>query len=54
VPGWSWWDGESWKAHAWDKFLETGRIAMGRRDRELTSSEEAALRAAWEAGPRTR
>ncbi|HEV8481267.1 MAG TPA: putative sugar nucleotidyl transferase [Candidatus Eisenbacteria bacterium] len=54
VPGWSWWDGERAEAHAWDKFIETARTAMGRRERELTPTEEAALRAAWEAGPRTR
>ncbi|HKA25632.1 MAG TPA: putative sugar nucleotidyl transferase [Candidatus Eisenbacteria bacterium] len=54
MPGWSWWDGERSVCHEWDKFILTARIAMSRRDRELTPAEEAALRAAWDAGPRAR
>jgi UDP-N-acetylglucosamine diphosphorylase/glucosamine-1-phosphate N-acetyltransferase len=54
LPGWAWWDGERVVSHDWDKFLGTARTAMRRRGRDLTPSEEQALRAAWDAGPRAR
>jgi len=52
VPGWAWWDGQEMVAHQWEKFLATARIAMSRRDVELSAAREAALRAAWSKGPR--
>jgi hypothetical protein len=54
LAGWAWWDGERCVAHEWEKFIGTARTAMARRGRELTDVEQAALRAAWDAGPRAR
>jgi UDP-N-acetylglucosamine diphosphorylase/glucosamine-1-phosphate N-acetyltransferase len=48
VPPFAWWDGARIEEHRLDKFLETARIAMSRRDRPLTSQEETALRALFE------
>ncbi len=52
LPGWSWWDGEGARPHAWDKFLATARTAMSRRGVELTGPLENALREAHALGPR--
>lgn len=43
VPSFAWWDGERTIEHRLDKFLETARLAMARRDRPLTTAEEALL-----------
>jgi UDP-N-acetylglucosamine diphosphorylase/glucosamine-1-phosphate N-acetyltransferase len=45
LPAFSWWDGERLGEYQIDKFLATARVAMSRRGRELTSADEAAVRA---------
>ncbi len=52
VDGWAWWDGAATQAHRWDEFVATARRALSRRDRPWTPAYEAALRAAWQRGPR--
>lgn len=49
LPAFAWWDGERTVEHRFDRFLETTRTAWLRRDRELTASDEAALRALFDA-----
>jgi UDP-N-acetylglucosamine diphosphorylase/glucosamine-1-phosphate N-acetyltransferase len=51
LPGWSWWDGSTTRCHQWDKFLETARIAVSRRDESLSEDQVSALREAFENGP---
>ena len=49
LPAFSWWDGERVSEYQLDKFLATARVAMSRRQRELTADDEAALRALFAA-----
>jgi UDP-N-acetylglucosamine diphosphorylase/glucosamine-1-phosphate N-acetyltransferase len=53
LPGWSWWDGETTVGHQWEKFLETARTALGRRQETLDDAQAAALREAFDNGPTT-
>lgn len=41
VPTFAWWDGERTIDHRIDKFLETTRLAMARRDRPLSPADQA-------------
>jgi hypothetical protein len=45
VPPFAWWDGDSMVEHEIERMVATARIASGRRGRELTPGQEAALRA---------
>jgi UDP-N-acetylglucosamine diphosphorylase/glucosamine-1-phosphate N-acetyltransferase len=45
----AWWNGERPIEHELEKFLATGRIAMGRRGRTLGAAEERLLRAVFAA-----
>lgn len=47
LPPFSWWDGVGNESYQLDKFLETARIAMGRRDRALTPELERAIAELW-------
>lgn len=46
LPGFSWWDGAERRAHEWEKFLATARLATGRRGVDLSEETEAVLREA--------
>ena len=50
LPAFSWWDGERTSEYQLEKFLETARTAMGRRQRPLTKQHESALRVLFAAG----
>jgi hypothetical protein len=54
LPGWSWWDGDKVVPHDWEKFLNTARLAMARRDEKLDQETEIALRQAYQTGPTSR
>ncbi|HEY3215806.1 MAG TPA: putative sugar nucleotidyl transferase [Candidatus Eisenbacteria bacterium] len=45
VPTFGWWDGEVMREHGLERFLETARMAMARRERPLRPADEVALRA---------
>ncbi len=45
VPAFGWWDGEVMREHRLERFLETARIAMARRERPLRPADEIAMRA---------
>jgi UDP-N-acetylglucosamine diphosphorylase/glucosamine-1-phosphate N-acetyltransferase len=49
VPAFTWWGGETAEEHRLERFLETARLAMSRRERPLREAEEAALRALFAA-----
>ena len=49
VPAFAWWDGERFAEHRLDAFLATARIAMGRRARDLTTTDEESLRSLFAA-----
>jgi UDP-N-acetylglucosamine diphosphorylase/glucosamine-1-phosphate N-acetyltransferase len=48
VPAFGWWDGEVMREHRLDRFLETARRAMVRRERPLRPADEAVLQALHE------
>jgi UDP-N-acetylglucosamine diphosphorylase/glucosamine-1-phosphate N-acetyltransferase len=54
VAPFAWWDGERTVDYQLDKFLDTARIAMGRRARTLSPQDEANLRACFDATARER
>lgn len=54
VPPFSWGKGDDLGLHRLEKFLETARLAMGRRGVELTPDLEAVFRRIWEAAARQR
>lgn len=54
LPAFSWWDGERLSEYQIEKFLATARVAMGRRERELTAADEAAVRALFASTARER
>lgn len=49
VPPFSWGAGTDLRDHRLEKFMETTRVVMGRRDQGLTPGMESILRDAWEA-----
>jgi UDP-N-acetylglucosamine diphosphorylase/glucosamine-1-phosphate N-acetyltransferase len=49
LPPFAWWDGTRTVEHRFDRFLETARTAMARRDRPLLPADEALLHALFEA-----
>jgi UDP-N-acetylglucosamine diphosphorylase/glucosamine-1-phosphate N-acetyltransferase len=49
LPPFSWWDGERVSEYQLEKFLGTARVAMSRRQRDLSPDDEAAIRALFEA-----
>jgi hypothetical protein len=49
LPAFSWWDGEAVAEYRLEAFLDTARVAMSRRGRELGAPDEANLRALFAA-----
>jgi len=49
VAAFTWWDGERAVEHRLERFLDTARIAMSRRERPLDPADQAALVALFEA-----
>lgn len=48
VPPFVWGTGDDWVSYRFDKFVETARTVMSRRDVELDSANEEVLRRAWQ------
>ena len=48
VPAFSWGEGERLVAYAFDRFIDTARTVMARRDVELSDGMQAVLERAWQ------
>jgi UDP-N-acetylglucosamine diphosphorylase/glucosamine-1-phosphate N-acetyltransferase len=48
VPPFVWGTGDDWVSYRFDKFVETARTVMSRRDVELDGANEEVLRRAWQ------
>jgi hypothetical protein len=48
LPAFAWWDGEEMAEHRFDRFVETARIAMSRRERAFGPAEEVLAHAVFD------
>ncbi|HUF11743.1 MAG TPA: putative sugar nucleotidyl transferase [Longimicrobiales bacterium] len=48
VPPFVWGTGDDWMSYRFDKFVDTARTVMARRDVELDAANEEVLRRAWQ------